>query len=300
MKPTLVVMAAGMGSRYGGIKQIDPVGLYGEAILDYSIYDAIRAGFGKIVFIIRTEIEGDVKAFFGDRFEKRITTRFVHQKLSDLPSGFEVPVGRSKPWGTGQAVRCTRDAVTEPFAVINADDFYGREAFGKMAEFLLGLEASSSRFAMVGYRLRNTLSENGSVSRGVCEIDGQGFLKSVEEHVKIVRISEKIIGGDDSRPCVFTGDEIVSMNMFGFTPRLYPLLEGEFADFLALRGTDPSAEFYIPKVVNTLVERGAVRVAVIPSSSPWFGITYKEDKPVVQAGIRALIGQGEYPERLWT
>lgn len=293
-------MAAGMGSRYGGIKQIDPVGLCGEAIIDYSVFDALRAGFGKVVFIIRADIERDVKAFFGDRFEKRIPTEYVHQELADLPDGFAVPEGRTKPWGTGHAVLCTRSAVTDPFAVINADDFYGRDAFHGMARYLSGADASSPRFAMVGYRLRNTLSENGPVSRGVCEIDGQGFLKAVEEHIKIESISGKIVSGDESKPSAFSGNEIVSMNMFGFTPRLYPLLQREFVEFLAAWGADPKAECYIPKVVNTLVERGDARVTVLPCASSWFGITYKDDKPLVQGSIRELIRQGEYPERLWT
>ena len=299
MKPTLVVMAAGMGSRYGGIKQIDPVGLAGEAILDYSIFDALRAGFGKIVFIIRKDIEKDVKAFFGDRFEKRVPTAFVYQELNLLPQGFTVPEGRTKPWGTGQAILCARPAVEGPFAAINADDFYGRDAFQVIAEHLTRANPAEPSFSMVGYRLKNTLSENGSVSRGVCSLDGRDLLRSVEEHTKIARTPRGIESLDEEHAGVLTGEEIVSMNIFGFTPALFPLLEREFKAFLAEKSGDPKAECYIPKVVNSLIAKGDGWVKVLPSAASWFGITYKEDKPQVQENIRRLIRSGEYPERLW-
>ena len=299
MKPTLVVMAAGMGSRYGGIKQIDPVGLAGEAILDYSIFDALRAGFGKIVFIIRKDIEKDVKDFFGDRFEKRIPTFFVHQEKSLLPPGFTVPEGRVKPWGTGHAVLCVRSVVDDPFAVINADDFYGKDAFKVMADYLVGINPGEPAFSMVGYRLKNTLSENGSVSRGVCDLDSEGFLKAVEEHLKIERTPRGVESLDPDHRRLLTGNETISMNLFGFTPVLFPLLEREFKTFLTANGKDLKAECYIPKVVNSLISSGEGRVKVLNSSASWFGITYKEDKVAVQENIRRLIKAGEYPERLW-
>ncbi len=299
MKPALIVMAAGLGSRYGGIKQIDPVGLAGEAILDYSIFDALRAGFGKVVFVIRRDIERDVKDFFGDRFEKRVPTVFVHQELDMLPPGFSIPEGRTKPWGTGHAVLCARDKTDVPFAVINADDFYGRDAFRVMADHLSETNPSKADFSMVGYRLANTLSEHGSVSRGVCTVDGGGFLSSLEEHLKIERTSRGIESLDPEHAGLLTGEEPVSMNFFGFTPALFPLLDREFRSFLSRLGGEAKSECYIPKVVNSLVASGEARVKVLPTSASWFGITYKEDKSKVQDNIRRLIRSGEYPERLW-
>ncbi|MDR2589285.1 MAG: nucleotidyltransferase, partial [Spirochaetales bacterium] len=288
MKPALVVMAAGLGSRYGGIKQIEGVGLAGEAIVDYSVFDALRSGFGKIVFIIRREIEEDFRAFARGRFTG-CDIRYVYQEVDGLPPGFSAPAGRVKPWGTAHAVLAARPEADCPFALINADDFYGRDAFRLMGEWLSGADYSAADFAMIGYRLSNTLSENGSVSRGICWAEG-GFLLSVEEHTKIEKTGREegpaIVSRRESGNIPLTGSEIVSMNMFGFTPRLFPLLEGEFRAFLETRGDSLTAEWYIPFAVNALIDRGEARMRVLPSSAAWFGVTYREDKPAVQAGIR--------------
>jgi NDP-sugar pyrophosphorylase family protein len=298
MKPTLVVMAAGMGSRYGGIKQIDPVGPGGEALLDYSVYDALRAGFGDVVFIIRKAIAEDFRAFCKGRFSG-VSYQCVYQELEDLPPGFSVPPGREKPWGTTHAVLRVRDRVKGPFAVINADDFYGRDSYQVLARFLTEKRANPLEFALVGYRLKNTLSEHGSVSRGICKVDSENYLVSVEEYVKIERNGSRIVSTEPSQPGEFTGEELASMNMFGFTPALFPLLEREFIRFLQENGKDLKAECYIPRVVGTLIQKGEIRVRVLNSISPWFGITYQADKPTVMERIRDLIRQGEYPARLW-
>lgn len=298
MKPTLVIMAAGMGSRYGGIKQIDPIGPSGEAIIEYSVYDALREGFGRIVFIIRKAIDAEVKDFIRKRFQDTSRLDFVYQELDDLPGGFTVPGGRSKPWGTGQAVLCARSAVSGPFAIINADDFYGRDAYRVMARFLSSVDSAVPEFSMVGYRLDKTLSENGSVSRGVCSVNEKGYLISVEEFLKIERRDGGLANADENASVTFTGAEIVSMNMFGFTPALFPLLEEKFLGFLRNSAADPKSEFYIPRVVGELVREGMVRVKVLPSSASWFGITYREDKPLVAAKIRDLVAEKDYPGNL--
>lgn len=285
-------MAAGMGSRYGGIKQIEPVGLSGEAIMDYSVYDALRAGFGRIVFIIRREIEADIREFIGGRFEGRAEVRYAYQER-------DMPPGRTKPWGTAHAVLCARSEAVSPFTVINADDFYGRDAFRVMARYLESPDRDTADFAMAGYRLGNTLSEHGSVSRGICTVDPEGFLVSIEEHLQIEKTRRGIVSRSGDSETSLTGGETVSMNMFGFTPRIFPLLEREFSLFLENRGDDPAAECYIPAVVGTLVSSGEARVRVLPSSASWFGVTYQADKAVVQEGIRRLVRAGEYPERLW-
>lgn len=306
MKPVLVIMAAGMGSRYGGIKQIEPVGLAGETIMEYSIFDAIRAGFGRAVLIIRKDIEKDIRGIADGRLERHIPLDFVCQEAAALPAGFTVPNGRTKPWGTAHAVLCAAELAGEPFALINADDFYGRDAFVRIGGYLAGADPVSTAFAMTGYKLRNTLSENGTVSRGLCTVGGDGLLVSIEEHTGIERlpaasgspnpgiVSRALEGG-----VPLSGEETVSMNMFGFTPRLFPLLEREFVRFLQNRGSDLKAECYIPAVVSALIASGEATVQVLPSSAAWFGVTYKEDRPAVQAGIRALIRKGEYPEKLW-
>ncbi len=287
-------MAAGMGSRYGGIKQIEPVGLHGESIMEYSIHDARRAGFGKIVFIIRRAIEAEIKEFLGTRLGG-VPVSYVHQELDMLPPGFSPPPGRTKPWGTAHAVLAARREAGGPFAVVNADDFYGFDAYRVMAGHLRRIDPAGADFAMVGYRLKNTLSENGSVSRGICRTDDEGFLLSIDEHLKIEKTSGGIVSRRDPADVPLSGDETVSMNMFGFTPRIFPLLEREFASFLAKSGGDPKAECYIPSVVGALVSAGEARVKVLPSSAEWFGITYQADKPAVQAGVRKLIARGEYP-----
>jgi hypothetical protein len=291
-------MAAGMGSRYGGVKQIEAVGLSGETIMDYSVFDALRAGFTQAVLIIRRDIENDVRACIGKRLEKHIPLRYAYQELGSLPEGFAVPKGRVKPWGTAHALLCAAGLADGPFALINADDFYGRDAFAVMGAYLAAADPRSAAFAMAGYTLEKTLSENGSVSRGICEVSG-GELSSITEHTKIEKTAAGIISRRPSGDIKLSGRETASMNLFGFTSRLFPLLESEFRSFLEQRGGDPAAECYIPAVVTSLIRSGQARVRVLPTSASWFGVTYKEDKPAVQAGIRALIEKGEYPNPLW-
>ena len=290
--PTLLVLAAGMGSRYGGLKQIDPVGPGGETIIDYSIYDALRAGFGKLVFVIRKDIEKPFKEIVGARFEKRIAVEYVFQELDQLPPGFEVPAGRTKPWGTGHAVLMAAGAIHEPFAVINADDFYGRESFQVMGGFL---RAGGNDYSMVGYTLRNTLSEHGSVSRGVCECDAQDYLRALAELPKVEKQGRGALAGDRA----LTGDELVSMNFWGFTPLVFAQLRERFYEFMRRHGQELKSECYIPTTVNELVATGVARVKVLRTPSSWFGVTYQEDKPRVTAGIRGLIARCDYPEKLW-
>jgi hypothetical protein len=295
-KPTLLVLAAGMGSRYGGLKQIDPVGPNGETIIDYSIYDALRAGFGKVVFVIRRDIEDQFRKIIGARFEKKVPVEYVFQELDKLPAGFSMPPGRTKPWGTGHAILMASDAVREPFAAINADDFYGATSFRVLAQHL---GSGSGDFAMVGFILRNTLSEFGSVARGVCKTNSEGVLESVTELTKIERdgTAAKTIG-PDGKALTLTGDETVSMNMWGFTPALFGDLQKQFGEFLAKHGQEEKSEFYIPAAVNDLVRAGRARVKVLRTTDPWFGVTYREDRPFVVEGIRKLITRGDYPEKL--
>lgn len=298
MKPTLLILAAGMGSRYGGLKQIDPVGPHGETIIDYSIYDAIRAGFGRLVFVIRKDIEQSFREVVGKRFEQRIAVDYVFQELTNLPEGFSVPPGRTKPWGTTHAILMAKDAVREPFAAINADDFYGAESYRLLARHL---ESGTPDYCMMGFILRNTLSEFGSVARGICRVDGENNLTSVVELTAIVRD-----GGAAKNTAVdgvvtaLTGEEAVSMNMWGFNPALFPQIEAQFRAFLAVHGKAEKSECYIPSTVNDLVKAGAARVKVLRTPSSWFGVTYREDRPQVVSSIRSLINQGEYPEKLWT
>jgi dTDP-glucose pyrophosphorylase len=296
-KPTLLVMAAGMGSRYGGLKQIDPVGPNGETIIDYSIYDAMRAGFGKLVFIIRHDIEAQFREIIGARFEKRIAVEYVFQELDKLPPGFTVPPGRTKPWGTTHAILMAADAVREPFAAINADDFYGAEGYRLLAQHF----ASGSRdYAMVGFILRNTLSDFGSVARGVCRVDGDGLLQTVAELTKIERDGDAAKNTDTAGQITrLTGDEAVSMNMWGFTPALFSQLQTGFAAFLKKSGMELKSENYIPSAVNELVVAGQARVKVLRTGDSWFGVTYREDRPRVVENIRQLIARGDYPEKLW-
>jgi NDP-sugar pyrophosphorylase family protein len=289
MAPTLLVLAAGMGSRYGGLKQIDPVGPSGETVLDYAVFDAIRAGFGRVVFVVRREFEESFRSAVTAKYAGRIAVDLVHQSLDDLPQGFDVPAGREKPWGTGHAVWCAREAISGPFAVINADDFYGSRSFTGLAAFLA--RATGSGFAIVGFSLANTLSENGTVSRGVCEVRA-GRLSSITEQRAIAR-------GDVGPGRRFSGDEIVSMNLWGFTPAVFEGLDTALRAFLASSGSDPKAEFYLPAAVSGLISRGAATVDVIPSTDSWFGITYREDRPHVAEAIRSLVATGKYPPRLF-
>ncbi|MFZ4695356.1 MAG: nucleotidyltransferase family protein [Verrucomicrobiia bacterium] len=299
--PTLVVMAAGMGSRYGGLKQIDPIGPNGEAILEYSVFDALRAGFGKVVFIIRKDIEEAFRASVGGRFEKQVAVEYAFQALDRLPSGFTVPDGRTKPWGTAHAVMSAAGIAREPFAVINADDFYGAASFAAMAGHLRGVrESGVAEGAMVGYILRNTLSDHGPVARGICREDAEGCLVDVVERTKIEREGAEARFLDEKgawQP--IPGDAATSMNLWGFTPAIFPLLDEEFARFLRESGGDPKAEFYIPTPVQRLIAAKRLRVRILRSGAPWFGITYRDDKPRVVESIRRLVEQGAYPARLW-
>jgi len=301
MKPTLLILAAGMGSRYGGLKQADPVGPNGEVMLDYSIYDAIRAGFGKIVFVIREDFAEQFKTGVAARFADRIPVGFAYQALNDLPAGFTVPEGREKPWGTTQAILSARHEVGENFCAINADDFYGREAFALMADYLADTDPTSqpAHYAMAGYELKATLSEHGSVARGICRTDEGGFLKSVEELTKIIKTE----GGaenceDDGTSTKLTGDELVSMNFWGFTPQVFGHLDQLFRDFLVAKGGELKSECYIPTCVDTLIQKGQATVKVLKTTSQWFGVTYREDKPIVQQSIERLIASGDYPKAI--
>jgi len=296
-KPTLLVLAAGMGSRYGGLKQIDPVGPGGETIIDYSIYDALRAGFGKVVFVIRGDIERPFKEIVGARFEQRTPVEYVFQELDKLPPGFSVPPGRSKPWGTGQAILMAAEVIREPFAAINADDFYGADSFNVLAKHL---QSDSPDYAMIGFTLRNTLSEHGSVARGECKVGADGYLTGVTELTKIEKDGNAAKYTDAAgKVHPLTGNEPVSMNMWGFNPTLFPHLREEFAGFLKTRADDPKSELYIPTVVNALVAAGQARCKLLKTTSAWFGVTYREDRPMVVEGIQKLVRAGLYPEKLW-
>lgn len=298
MKPTLVVLAAGMGSRYGGLKQVDPVGPSGEAILDYSVFDAVRGGFGKVVFIIRHDFEAEFKEKVGRKYEGLVPVEYCYQDINDLPAPYKVPEGRTKPWGTAHATRAARKVVHEPFAVINADDFYGRDAFAKLGAFLA--EAKPMHFAMVGYKLALTLSENGSVARGICDVAADGSLKSVTEMTKIVRTADGAENREDpEHPVKLTAKELVSMNLWGFTPELFDALEARFPAWLAANGTKEKSEWYIPFVVDELIHEGKADCKVLPTESSWFGVTYREDKPFVMAEIKKLVDSGEYPSKLF-
>ncbi len=290
-KPALLVLAAGMGSRYGGLKQIDPVGPAGETIIDYSVYDALRAGFGRLVFVIRRDIERPFREIVGRRFEDKLAVDYVFQELGELPAPFRPPAGRAKPWGTSHAILMGAGTIHEPFAAINADDFYGATSFQILGDRLR--EAKGTDYSMVGFILRNTLSEHGSVARGVCACDDAGWLKSVTELTNIVR-------GDVGPGLRLTGDELVSMNMWGFTPALFDQLRQLLVEFLRDNAGSEKAEFYIPTAVNALVTSRQARLQVLRTPDHWFGVTYKEDRPAVVAGIRELIARGAYPERLWS
>ena len=301
-KPTLVVLAAGMGSRYGGLKQVDPVGPSGEAILDYSVFDAIRGGFGKVVFIIRKDIEEAFRRQVGSKYEGLVEVDYCFQDINDLPAPYVVPEGRTKPWGTAHATRAARTVVREPFAVINADDFYGRDAFAKLAGFLGSSHQSPGtkhHFAMVGYRLDLTLSANGSVARGICDVASDGSLRGVTEMTKLVRAGDVAENREDeANPVKLPLDARVSMNLWGFTPELFDELERCFPLWLAENGDKPKSEWYIPFVVDELIREGKADCRVLPTDSSWFGVTYREDKPYVVSEIAKLVRAGEYPENL--
>jgi choline kinase len=299
-KPTLLVLAAGMGSRYGGLKQIDPMGPSGETILDYSVFDALRAGFGKVVFIIRPDFEKEFKEKVSAKFDKRVPVDYAYQTLDKLPSGYTVPAGREKPWGTTHAILCAKDVVKEPFAVINADDFYGRDSYKVLGKYLATLPVTTSDFSMVGFTLSKTLSEHGTVARGVCQTDANGFLTDIDEMTKIGKTATGAVNKEEGKPEVtLKGDEPVSMNMWGFSPKLFDHLDRIFREFLDKSGKEMKSECYIPMTVGQLVKEKHATVKVLRTDSAWFGVTYKEDKPIVQDSINKLIAAREYPENLW-
>jgi len=296
-KPTLLVLAAGMGSRYGGLKQIDPVGPAGETIIDYSIFDAMRAGFGKLVFVIRKDIEQQFREIVGARFEKRIAVEYVFQELDKLPAPYTLPAGRTKPWGTTHAILMAEGVIRENFAAINADDFYGQEAYQVLAKHLI---AGTPDYAMVGFILKNTLSAHGSVARGVSRVDAHNYLTNIVEMMKIEPDGSGAKNTEaDGQVTKLTGDEAVSMNFWGFTPALFPQIKVEFEKFLKKAGGEQKSECYIPATVGELVTSGRARCKVLRSSDSWFGVTYREDRPQVVESIRQLIAQGKYPEQLW-
>ncbi|HEY5040745.1 MAG TPA: sugar phosphate nucleotidyltransferase [Verrucomicrobiae bacterium] len=297
-KPTLLVLAAGMGSRYGGLKQIDPVGPAGETIIDYSIYDAMRAGFGKLVFVIRKDIEQPFREIVGARFEKRIAVEYVFQELDKLPAPHTLPAGRTKPWGTTHAILMAENVIKENFAAINADDFYGRQAYQVLVRHLT---SGTPDYAMVGFILKNTLSDHGSVARGVSRVDGNDYLTHIVEMMKIERDGQGAKNTEpDGKITRLTGDEAVSMNFWGFTPALFPQIKAEFGKFLQKAGGEQKSECYIPATVGELVTSGRARCKVLRSSDSWFGVTYREDRTQLVESIRQLIAQGKYPDKLWT
>ena len=303
MKPTLFLLAAGMGSRYGGLKQLDGLGPHGETIMDYSIYDAIHAGFGKLVFVIRKDFEQDFREKVVSKYQGHLPVEVVFQSLEDLPDGFTVPEGRTKPWGTNHAVLMGKEAIKEPFAVINCDDFYGRDSFQVMGKYLSGLaEGSANKYAMVGFRVGNTLSESGSVSRGVCSTDEKGFLTTVVERTKIERHDGVVQYLDENDQWVSIPDNTpCSMNFWGFTPDYFQYSEEYFKEFLS----DPKnqenlkSEFFIPLMVDTLIKRGEATCEVLPTTSKWFGVTYPEDRPDVVAKLAKLHEDGQYPDKMF-
>ena len=299
MKPTLVVLAAGMASRYGSMKQVQGFGPSGETIMEYSIYDAIRAGFGKVVFIIREEFLEMFKQAFGAKLEGKIEVDYAFQELTKFVGDRQIPEERKKPWGTAHAVLCCKGIVNEPFAVINADDFYGRDGFVKAFDFLT-TEASDTNYAIIGYELKKTLSDNGSVSRGVCKVDENGNLVDINERTKIYRNVEGVITYEDGDTLhEVSEDASVSMNFFAFSPNFISQSENYFGEFLDLEMTNPKGEFFIPLVVDKVVKNKEGNVKVIPTSAQWFGVTYKEDAPEVKASVDALVADKQYPTNLW-
>lgn len=300
IKPTLFVLAAGMGSRYGGLKQLDGLGPNGETIMDYSIYDAINAGFGKLVFVIRKSFEDDFREKIVKKYQSKIDVSLVFQEFDKLPEGFTPNPERVKPWGTNHAVMMGEDVINEPFAVINADDFYGRESFQLLADFLSVLCDSTNRYCMVGYRVGNTLSESGTVARGVCETDADSNLTGVVERTQIMRIDGKVNYKDDNDNWIIIPENTpVSMNMWGFTPDYFAYSKQFFIDFLNQNANNLKAEFYIPKVVNDLIEDGKVTVKLLDTPSSWFGVTYADDRDTVVSKLKKLVDDGVYPSPLW-
>lgn len=300
MKPTLFILAAGMGSRYGGLKQLDGVGPSGETIMDYSIFDAIRAGFGKVVFVIRHDFEQDFREKVLSKYQNHIPVEVCFQTLTSLPEGFTCPEGRTKPWGTNHAMLMAKDIIHEPFAVINADDYYGRNAFEVLAQDLTKLYGHKNEYSMVGYRVGNTLSEHGTVNRGVCTADAGNFLTGVVERINICRNENgKIVYPKEAPVGELDENAPVSMNMWGFTPDYFEYSENYFKDFLREHINEEKSEFFIPLVVNDLIVKDVAKVRVLDTTSKWFGVTNKEDRPAVVAKLQSLVDAGEYPTPLF-
>lgn len=289
MQPTLLILAAGMASRYGSMKQIQSFGPGGETIMDYSIYDAIRAGYKKVVFIIRKEFKQDFADIFEPRLKGKIEIDYVYQEVAE---------GRTKPWGTAQAILCAKDAIKEPFAVINADDFYGRDAFEKSYKFLTS-DVKSDVYSIIGYELLKTLSDNGTVNRGVCQVDGNGNLSAIAERLNIQQKDGRILTDDNLEPKELPLDSSVSMNFWCFDPAVFTYTENMFKEFAAANSGNPKAEFFIPLVADQFIQDKAGVIKVIPTSSKWFGVTYKEDAPEVKEALETLVAAGEYPPALW-
>lgn len=301
---TLVIMAAGLGSRFGtGIKQLERFGPGGEIIMDYSIHDALEAGFNKVVFIIRKSLEKDFREIIGNRIEKTADVSYVFQELDDLPEGFSLPEGRTKPWGTGQAILCCKDVINTPFVVINADDYYGKEAYVKLHDFLISAAPQEDRlsFCMAGFILGNTLSDNGAVTRGICHVDSANHLLDVRETHNIFKRPDGAAVQDETGAWIHLDTACnVSMNMWGFTPEIFPILERGFTEFLTNLGDNrQKAEYLLPTIVDSLIKKGVAQVTMLETSDKWFGVTYQEDKPAVVAALRALIDAGVYPEKLF-
>jgi len=296
-KPTLVILAAGMASRYGSMKQVASFGPSGETIMDYSIYDAIRSGFGRIVFIIRKQFEENFRSIFEPKLSGKIDTDYVFQELDMYTGDFNIPEGRTKPWGTAHAVLCAKNVVTGPFAVINADDFYGRDAFEKAAAFL-NERTTEKNYAIVAYDLNSTLSDHGTVNRGVCKLDAQGHLAGIVERINIAKENGKIVCGDGLEPKELPVDTKVSMNFWCFDLSFFEYTQQLFTNFLKEHGNEPKSEFFIPIVADQFIKEGG-RIELLPTSADWFGVTYKEDAPFVQESIDKLIEKKEYPESLW-
>ncbi len=301
MKPILLVLAAGMGSRYGGLKQMDRLGPNGESIIDYSVYDAAEAGFGKVIFVLREEIVDDFYTLFANKYKSRLEVDHVVQHLEDIPDGIYTHPDRVKPWGTGHAVLSAKEKLDAPFAVINGDDFYGADAFKVMGDFLSQVDPNQIEMqSMVGYILENTLSEYGSVSRGICETDGDNLLTKVTERTQIEQKSEQIIFVDENNQVhPLKGDEYVSMNFWGFTPAVLPAFYDKFVTFMEERANELKSEYFIPFGINLLIQEGLLHVKVLESTAKWFGVTYKEDKPVVIEKFKELAQQGVYPSTIW-
>jgi len=300
--PTLVVMAAGIGSRYGGLKQVDPVGPSGEIVLDYAVYDALAAGFAKVVFVIRRDIEELFREKVGRNVERRAETAYVFQQLDALPPGYAVPAGRTKPWGTAHATLTAAPEVHEPCAVINADDYYGPGSFRVLADHLRAARDSGGVYdwSMVGFRLRNTVTEHGHVARGVCTTGGGGHLATIVERTHIETAGDRIRYTEDGEHWTdIDSESVVSMNMWGFTPSVFAELEARFAAFLAAGAGDPKAEYFLPTVVNQLIQEGKARVKVLPTDEKWYGVTYQEDRPALKAFLASQVAAGRYPQKLW-